>query len=81
MVVDGYDVNLVIVVLWVIRLYCCMIHHMYFVLLIVLYYILLFVRLKVFCLLMSKKIPNSPAKSMRATLACRFTCVCIAHVL
>ena len=28
-----------------------------------------------------EKIPKNPAKSMRATLACLFTCVCIAHVL
>ena len=28
-----------------------------------------------------KKIPKNPANSIRAILACRFTCVCIAHVL
>ena len=28
-----------------------------------------------------EKIPKNPASSIRATLACRFTCVCIAHVL
>ena len=28
-----------------------------------------------------KKIPKNPANSMRATFACLFTCVCIAHVL
>ena len=28
-----------------------------------------------------EKVPKNPANSMRATLACRFTCVCIAHVL
>ena len=28
-----------------------------------------------------EKIPKNPANSIRATLACRFTCVCIAHVL
>ena len=28
-----------------------------------------------------EKIPKTPANSMRATLACLFTCVCIAHVL
>ena len=28
-----------------------------------------------------ENIPKSTAKIMRATLACRFTCVCIAHVL
>ena len=28
-----------------------------------------------------EKIPKNPANSMRATLACLFTCVCIAHVL
>ena len=27
-----------------------------------------------------EKIPKNPANSIRATLACRFTCVCIAHV-
>ena len=27
------------------------------------------------------KIPKNSAKSIQATLACRFTCVCIAHVL
>ena len=27
------------------------------------------------------KIPKNPANSMRATLACLLTCVCIAHVL
>ena len=28
-----------------------------------------------------EKIPKNPANSMRATLACLLTCVCIAHVL
>ena len=28
-----------------------------------------------------EKIPKNPANIIRATLACRFTCVCIAHVL
>ena len=28
-----------------------------------------------------EKIPKNPAKSVRATLAGLFTCVCIAHVL
>ena len=28
-----------------------------------------------------ENIPKNPANNMRATLACRFTCVCIAHVL
>ena len=28
-----------------------------------------------------EKIPKNPANSIRATLACRFTCVCIAHVI
>ena len=28
-----------------------------------------------------ENIPKNPAKSMHATLACLFTCVCIAHVL
>ena len=28
-----------------------------------------------------EKIPKNYANSIRATLACRFTCVCIAHVL
>ena len=28
-----------------------------------------------------EKIPKNPAKSIRDTLACQFTCVCIAHVL
>ena len=28
-----------------------------------------------------EKIPKNPANSIRATLACRFTCVCIGHVL
>ena len=28
-----------------------------------------------------EKIPKNPANNMRATLACLFTCVCIAHVL
>ena len=28
----------------------------------------------------NEKIPKNPANSMRATLACLFTCVCIAHV-
>ena len=27
-----------------------------------------------------EKIPKNPANSMRATIACLFTCVCIAHV-
>ena len=28
-----------------------------------------------------ENVPKNPANKMRATLACRFTCVCIAHVL
>ena len=28
-----------------------------------------------------ENIPKHPANNMRATLACLFTCVCIAHVL
>ena len=28
-----------------------------------------------------ENIPKNSANSMRATLACRFTCVCIAHLL
>ena len=28
-----------------------------------------------------EKIPKNPANNMHATLACLFTCVCIAHVL
>ena len=28
-----------------------------------------------------ENIPKNPANNMRATLVCRFTCVCIAHVL
>ena len=28
-----------------------------------------------------ENIPKNLANNMRATLACRFTCVCIAHVL
>ena len=28
-----------------------------------------------------EKVPKKPAKSIRATLACLFTCVCIAHRL
>ena len=28
-----------------------------------------------------EKIPKNPANNIRATLACRFICVCIAHVL
>ena len=28
-----------------------------------------------------ENIPKNPANNMRATLACRFNCVCIAHVL
>ena len=28
-----------------------------------------------------ENIPKNPANNMCATLACRFTCVCIAHVL
>ena len=29
----------------------------------------------------AENIPKNPAKSLRATIACLFTCVCIAHVL
>ena len=72
-IVDGYVVGVVTVVLTLRRM-CS-------VLLLFLCCILLFVRLKEFCLLMMKKIPKNPANSMRATLACLFTCVCIAHVL
>ena len=51
------------------------------VLLIASYRILLFERLKVFLLIDVETISKNPAKSMRATRACLFTCVCIAHVL
>ena len=36
---------------------------------------------KKFLLIDDEKVPKNPANSIRATLACRFTCVCIAHVL
>ena len=32
-------------------------------------------------LIYDEKTPKNPANSMRATLACLFTCVCIMHVL
>ena len=51
------------------------------VLLIAWYCILLFERPKVIFFIDVENIPKNPAKSMRATLACLFTCACIAHVL
>ena len=81
MIMDGCDVNLLTVVLLVIKLYCFVIRRLSLVLLIVLYCIHFFVHLKVFYLLVMKKYSKNPANRMRATLACRFTCVRIEHVL
>ena len=36
---------------------------------------------KSFLIIADEKFPKNPANSMRATLACLFTCVCLAHVL
>ena len=49
-IIGDYDLDLVIVVLWVIYLCGVIIRHMYLLWLIMLYCILLFVHLKVFCL-------------------------------
>ena len=54
---------------------------MHWVYLIVFYCILLFERLKFFLLFGFENIPKNPAKSMRATPACLFTCMCIAPVI
>ena len=62
-------------------LYFCVLRRKCSVLWIFSCYILLFVHLEVFYLLMMKKFQKNPANSMRTTLACLFTCVCIAHVL
>ena len=58
-----------------------MIRHLCLVLLIIWYCILLFEDHDEFLLIDVQNIPKNPTKSMRATLACLFTCVCIAHVL
>ena len=80
-IVDGYLVGVVIVVPLAVGRHCYVLRRMYFVVLLFLCYILLFVRLKRILFIDVEKIPKNPAKSMRATLACLFTCVCIAHVL
>ena len=64
-------VNWIIVVLWVMFLYCSVIHHMSLVLFIFLYYILLFVHLKVFYLLMWKN-----SKKSRKRYAC-YVCLSV----
>ena len=46
-----------------------------------LYYILFFCASRRILLIDDEKIIKNPANSMRATLACLFTCVCIGHVL
>ena len=80
MIEGGYGCGFAIVVLSVLFLDRFVIRHACLVLLVVWYCILLFERLKEF-LFDCENIPKNPAKSMRATLACLFTCVCIAHVL
>ena len=79
MIMDGYDVDLVNVVRNV------------FVLLFDSSYVFgFFESFVLFSLICASKsiliiddenIPKNPANNMRARLACRFTCVCIAHVL
>ena len=51
-IMDDYDVSLVVVMLWVIRLFCFVTRHMCLVLLIFLNYILFFCVSKVFCVMM-----------------------------
>ena len=81
MIMDGCDVNLITVVLLLIKMYCFVIRRLSLILLLVLYFIPFFVHLKVFYLLVMKKYSKNAANRMRATLACRFTCVRIEHEL
>ena len=70
------DVNWVIVVLWVICLYCFVFG---FVDTFVLYSLIC--ESKIFYLLMWRKFQQNSANRKRATLACGFSFECIAHVL
>ena len=80
-IIGDYDVSLVIVVLWVMRfLFCCNSSYVFGVVDIVVLYPFICAS-KVFWFIDEKKIPKNPAKSIRATLACLFTCVCIVIVL
>ena len=77
---DGYDVNLVILVLLVIRLYCFVTCNVFsFVDSFVLYSLICASKSILF--IDAEKVPKNPANSMRAALDCQFSCVCIAHVL
>ena len=77
---DGYDLNLVVVVLLVMYLCYCVIRHK--CLAFDNFVLCSFICTSRSILFMDvEKIPKSPAKSMRATLACLLTCVWIAHVL
>ena len=62
MIMGDYDVDLVIVVLWVMLVYCFVIRHMCLVLSVFLCYILLFVHLKVLFLLMQKNCEKTCGK-------------------
>ena len=66
MIKDGYGLGFVIVVPQALYFYGFMNRHICSVLIL---------------LIDVENIPKNPAKSMRAKLACLFTCVCIAHVL
>ena len=80
-IVDGYLVGVVIVVPLAVCRHCYVLRRMYFcrVVIFVLYSFICASKRILF--IDVEKIPKNPAKSMRATLACLFTCVCIAHVL
>ena len=71
MIMGDCGVNWIIVVLWVMYLYCFVIDHMSFVLLIFLHYNLLFLHLKVFYILMWKK-----SKKSRKRYAC-YACLSV----
>ena len=76
-IVGDYDVDLVIVVGDVFLL-CRDSSYVFGVVDIFVLYSFIFASKSI---LFIEKIPKNPAKSVRAMLACLFTCVCIAHVL
>ena len=79
-IMDGYVVGVVTVVLWALFLHCYSSSYVFCLVAIFVLYSFICASERIL-FIDDEKVPKNPAKSMRATLACLFTCVCIAHVL
>ena len=72
--------RVVTVVLWALFLHCYVLRHVFCLVAIFVLYSFICASKRIL-FIDDEKIPKNPANSMRATLACLFTCVCKAHVL